>query len=320
MTPYFSCSGCGFKGLCGQFRTLLLISANFIIFSKVIDSRHLERLSAPDKRLIMVIGASDSGKTTLVWHLSRLLMEHYKTAIVDLDMGQSRIGPPTTVGWAMMETYVEHWLDIKEKDFYFTGTVTPFGSLLPAITGAMLITEKASNFAEKVIIDTTGLISEPTGRVLKHYKMDIINPDIILAVSSGNELSHILDPLRFNAKPEIIMIKPPTGVKIKTPIKRREYRFEKMLDYLRESAVKVIETRKIGVRFTRHPLQFNDDLRNRIVSLRDRSNRDIALGVIRSIGSKEIKILTPLKDVEDISSIVIGRTAIDMEGRSLRDL
>ncbi len=285
----------------------------------MIDSVVMKRVRAPQKKVIMVIGAADSGKTTIVWSIAKSLRGHYRTAIADLDMGQSHIGPPTTIGWAMMEDHIEDWSEIKARDFYFTGTVTPFGSLLPAIAGAKIITERASVSADKVIIDTTGLISEPVGRVLKHYKIDIIDPDLILAIESSDELSHILDPFMINVRPEIIRIPVHPETRIKTPMRRAEYRFKRMMDYLKEAEVIALHVEKIKIRFIRNPLSSKEEFINRVVSLRDRSNRDIGIGVIRDLVGGTIRVLTPLKDSGAISSIVIGRTVFDSKERTLKD-
>lgn len=271
-----------------------------------------------DKRTIMVIGASDTGKTTLIMSLATLFSKRFSTAIVDLDMGQSHIGPPTTVGWGKVDGPIKDWSMIDIKDFYFTGTVTPIGSLVPAITGAKVITEKALGSADKVIIDTTGLISEPAGRVLKHFKIDVIRPDVIIAIEASGELAHILDPFRFNRKPLILKIPVPPEVKVKTQIKRAEYRFQKMMEYLRESQTVNIPIDKVGIRFTRNTLSF-EEIINRVVSLRDKNNEDIALGVIRAIKDKELKIFTPLKDIQEISSIIIGKAVMDMRKGILKD-
>ncbi|MFN3395533.1 MAG: Clp1/GlmU family protein [Thermodesulfovibrionales bacterium] len=284
------------------------------------DFPEIEKITDPQKGVIMVIGASDSGKTTLVWSVAKFLRGHFATAIVDLDMGQSRIGPPTTIGWAMMGPDVEYWTELKVRDFYFAGTVTPLGSLLPALTGASLMAERALNSAEKVIIDTTGLISEPAGRVLKHHKIDILRPDIILAVELSNELSHILDPLRFNRRPEIVKVPVPPGIRIKTQPKRAEYRYERMMNYLKGAEEISLDKDRIGIRYTRTPLRFKREFMNRIISLRNRSNQDIAIGVIKGLTEKDIKVLTPLRDANDVSSLIIGRTVIDIENRTLKDL
>lgn len=279
----------------------------------------MKRIIDPQKRVIMVIGASDSGKTTLVWSVAKFLRGYFATAVVDLDMGQSRIGPPTTIGWAIMEPDIEDWAELKVRDFYFTGTVTPLGSLLPAITGARLMTEGALNSAEKVIIDTTGLISEPAGRILKHHKVDILRPDIILAIELSNELSHILDPLRLNRRPEIVNVPVSPGIRIKTQPKRGEYRFNRMMNYLKGAEEISLDKDRIGIRYTRIPLRFKSEFMNRIISLRNRSNQDIALGVIKGLTEKDIKVLTPLRDANEVSSLIIGRTVIDIENRTLKD-
>lgn len=47
----------------------------------------------------MILGGSDTGKTSLVEYIANLLVSKFKVGIVDCDMGQSHIGPPTTIAW-----------------------------------------------------------------------------------------------------------------------------------------------------------------------------------------------------------------------------
>ncbi len=63
------------------------------------DRPFAEKLLSPDTRSIMLLGEADTGKTTLAEGLGAFLSKDFRTAAVDLDMGQSRIGPPATVGW-----------------------------------------------------------------------------------------------------------------------------------------------------------------------------------------------------------------------------
>src|SRR5215510_11503725 len=52
-----------------------------------------------DAGVILFVGASDAGKTTLVAALaSELASRGARVGIVDSDVGQSEIGPPSTVG------------------------------------------------------------------------------------------------------------------------------------------------------------------------------------------------------------------------------
>src|SRR5918999_822328 len=54
---------------------------------------------ALDVAVTMVIGEGDTGKTTLVTALANALVERgFRVAVLDADLGQSEIGPPTTIG------------------------------------------------------------------------------------------------------------------------------------------------------------------------------------------------------------------------------
>lgn len=271
-----------------------------------------------NNKLIMVIGGPDTGKTTLVWNIAKSLVQSYSTAIVDLDMGQSHIGPPTTIAWAKMAREAEGWSQLKARDLYFTGTVSPVKSLLPTIVGAGLITEKALNAVEKVIIDTTGLISEPAGRILKQFKIDLLMPDVIIAIESKSELSHILEPFNFCKKPKIVKLATSHDAKIKTPINRIEYRFKKMREYLKNAFTLEIPRDKVGIRFTRN-IDPPSGIINRVVSLRDKLNKDTGLGLIKGLTKNDLKILTPITDINNLSTIIIGRTVYDTKERSLKD-
>ena len=294
----------------------LYVYCSLTIF--MLEDLNLKEITVPTIRLIMVIGAPDTGKTNLVWSMASRLKLSYKTAIVDLDMGQSHIGPPTMIAWAIVQKDAQDWGDLKARDFYFTGAVSPVGSLLPSIIGARLMTEKAFAVAEKILIDTTGLISEPSGRVLKQFKIDLLRPDLIIAIESTGELSHIIDTFRYCKRPKIIRLAVSSAVKIKSPIKRSQYRFERMKDYLKDGGVLEIERDKVGIRFT-GSIGLKEGIINRVISLRDEFNMDIGLGVIKGMTERVFKIYTPLKDGDNISNIVIGRTVFDTKEKTLRD-
>jgi len=279
----------------------------------------IEAIRGPQKRLILVIGTSDTGKTTLIEELARILAPEVNLGIVDLDMGQSHIGPPTTLGWAMIPKEFSGLSSLKEEYFYFTGTTTPAGSLLPAITGARLVVDRALRASEKVIIDTTGLVSEPAGRVLKQFKIDILRPDIVICLERSGELSHIFDPYRYQSL-EIFNIRPPIGLKTKTPSERAQYRYRKFQEYLKGSESKEFYLYSLGVIFMsqKTPID-NTSLKNRVVSLRNKLNEDIALGVIENVKPRTGKIYIRTEALKDEPvTLVIGRAIIDKKEKTLK--
>ena len=55
--------------------------------------------AAAGAAVVVVIGESDTGKTTLVTALANAAFARgFGVGIVDADLGQSEIGPPTTIG------------------------------------------------------------------------------------------------------------------------------------------------------------------------------------------------------------------------------
>lgn len=286
------------------------------------DNSIIEEIINLGNKLIMAIGGSDTGKTTMVECLADLLARYSDVGIVDLDMGQSHIGPPTTIAWGKIEGGFKDWPSIKVEDFYFTGTTTPVGSLLPAIAGAKIITERAISSCEKVIVDTTGLIAEPTGRVLKQFKIDILSPDIILALEFSGELSHILDSFKFNKSPKIYRLPVSDDVKPKDISRRSQYRFEKINSYFINANILEVPIEQVVIRFIREPLKFTiSDLESRIVSFRGENNKDIALGIIEGIDLKDRKLLIRTSMTHDVkfSTIVIGRAQLDLANSQIQN-
>lgn len=286
------------------------------------DPLTIEELRRPRNKLIMVVGGSDTGKTTLVECVANLLSKHSPLGIVDLDMGQSHIGPPATVAWGKVEGGFPGWSKIGMEDFYFTGTTTPFGSLLPTVSGAALVTDRALSLCRKVVVDTSGLIAGPVGRILKQYKIDLLRPDLVLALERAGELGHILDAFRSHTRPKILRLPVPDTVRTKTVPKRSLYRFEKIRKYFSRSRMIEVSLDNLGVRFTSEPSRFSlAGLKNRVVSFRDEKNRDLALGIVERIMSAEHRLLirTPLSADARFSSIVIGKAVIDTANSLLAD-
>lgn len=57
----------------------------------------VDEIVNPENKCIMVLGGVDVGKTVLIENIAKFLSETTDFGIIDLDMGQSNIGPPTTV-------------------------------------------------------------------------------------------------------------------------------------------------------------------------------------------------------------------------------
>lgn len=286
------------------------------------DSRIIDELLHPRHKSIMVIGAADTGKTTVIEALADALSRNAPLGIVDCDMGQSHIGPPTTVAWGSVAGGFRGWDALAAKDYYFTGATTPMGSFLPAVTGAKLMAEKAASSCSKVIIDTSGLIAEPAGRLLKQYKIDALAPDIVLALEAAHELQPILSPFRFVVSPKIFFCAVHPAVTVKSTATRSAYRYEQVRAYFAGARLIELPFEEVGIRFTREPARPGiAGFKNKIVSFRDERNKDIGLGVIEEVKVKEERFVvrTGIPEGRRFSAMVVGRTEIDERNRLVTD-
>ncbi|MCD6168595.1 MAG: hypothetical protein J7J33_04745, partial [Caldisericia bacterium] len=177
---------------------------------------------------LFVIGASDSGKTTfLLFILNFLIKKGKRVGMLDLDIGQSSIGPPTTVGFGIANKEVETLTEIKPEKLYFVGSVSPKGHLLQILIGAeKLIREVEKHRVDHLLVDTTGLVDGPVAEILKEAKIEIINPDFIILFEEKGERENLIKPFIFSEK-RIIRVKPSPYVSQRDREERIKYREER---------------------------------------------------------------------------------------------
>ena len=271
----------------------------------------MKAILSSQARSIMIVGGADTGKTSLIEALADLLSSDNRTGILDLDMGQSHIGPPTTLGWGVVSKGFKGWERIKTAGLYFTGATSPPGNLLPSLAGARLLLDRALQRCDKVVIDTTGLISEPLGRVYKQYKIDLLSPDIVIGIERTDELGHILDAYRYQRRPKVFRV-PVSQLAIqKTIIRRTDWRAQKYREYFEDVKELRIDSSSVGLRFTRDIEEYG--LEGRLVSFRDNVQRDLALGYITDTGlvKGRISVRTPLKKGVAYTTVIIGRAKVE---------
>lgn len=169
--------------------------------------------------VVMVLGATDTGKTSFCYELCMAGLEAgVPTAIVDADVGQSEVGAPGTVGMALVEKPVEGLSDIKPRRLYFVGATSPAEHLLECAIGTKKMTDAALELGAKlIVVDTTGLVGGWLGRKLKTYKTDLVRPDYLVGVQKKHEIEHLLIPFAHVARMKIRRVESPEEAKRKLP-------------------------------------------------------------------------------------------------------
>ena len=198
------------------------------------DRRHIIDEIAENGHVTMVIGRVDTGKSTFCRQLaSAAIGKGRKVGVVDSDIGQSWIGPPTTVGMKMLSGL--QYPMLFPDSFYFVGNVSPEGHLLQTAIGAKLMVEEAQSLgAELVIIDTTGLVDGNIGRALKLSKIDLIKPDHIVCFQRDSELEALIKWIESGLC-KVCRLKPSRFVEKKSQNQRFKYRLEQFRDYFSDA-------------------------------------------------------------------------------------
>ena len=267
-------------------------------------------LEQPGTRLVMLIGGADSGKTTLIETLARRLCQSLVVGVVDADIGQSHVGLPGTVGWGRAGRDFSGWDSVEPESFYFTGAVSPAGNLLPVVVGTRLMADMALAACEKVFVDTTGLIAGGAGTALKQMKIDLLRPDLIVALERDDELGHILGAYSFHELPGIIRLPVAPEARATSPSKRARFRRERYRVYFESpgAADREFSLDRVALRFTRGEATGPAGLEGRLASLRGHWNDDLALGVIKAVDARAGTMLvrTRLAATEPVTTIVVG--------------
>ena len=264
------------------------------------------------KGLCLILGSTDTGKTTLIAALAKHLAKKNAVGIVDADIGQSHIGPPATVGWGIVEKAEFDFSQLTCRGISFVGDISPTGHLLQLTEGVFQCANQTSRASDVVIIDTPGFISGPAACALWWTVQRILQPDLILAVERNDELKNIIDGLQhINSKIE--RIQSPAAIATKSPQQRQSYRRKQFTKYFQNSQLYNIGLKDVSIQ-TSARAGFQN-LVNRLISLRDENGIDINLGLIKKWQkeSNNISVRAPDTDTRRIRCLVIGDFTIEID-------
>ena len=283
-----------------------------------------ERLAGgglPQTGVCLILGGVDTGKTTLAAALTGWLASSGPVGVIDADVGQSHIGPPATVGWAIVDRpdvfvgatpcgcpgQARGPAPTIPGGISFVGDVTPVGHLLQLTAAIAQCLRQVSKVAEHIIIDTPGFIAGPAASVLWWTVQRIVQPELIVAVQRENELNDILAGLQ-NLGSQIERLKAPPQIQAKSPQARRSYRQDQFRRYFADSCLYNLKLSDLTIQATRNPGS------GTLVALRDSQGVDRAVGIIERWQQDRdaVTVRAPGLDVSQIRCLVVGDVTVDL--------
>lgn len=258
----------------------------------------------------LFLGASDTGKTTLVSEIAAQIAAKGGVAIVDADTGQSHIGPPGTVGWANAKQNESEIGNLPVEGIAFVGQTSPVGHLLQLRGALVQCVEFAKAKAKTVLIDTPGFVSGAAACAFWWEVVRILKPKGIIAVNKENELADVLQGLT-DCGLDVETVKCGDEVKAKSPEQRRAYRQKKFAEYFARAETYEIGLKGIAVQSLRK--LSNETALGLLIGLRDGQGDDIAMGfIVEWHEGDKVIFKSPELDVKKVRCIVVGDATVDL--------
>jgi polynucleotide 5'-hydroxyl-kinase GRC3/NOL9 len=133
---------------------------------------------------VMLIGATDSGKSTLSTYIANLaLARGLKVCIVDADIGQGDIAPPACMGSCILNDYTFDLRDVKggNCNYYFIGKLSPMGIEGYVIQGLKYLISNVKS--DICIVNTDGYI-DGYGSIYKVRMIDVVKPEVVVILGN----------------------------------------------------------------------------------------------------------------------------------------
>jgi len=261
---------------------------------------------------VVVIGASDTGKSTLARYLFRQwCRQRVRAAYLDADSGQSTLGQPTTLALALGDAPGDDRFPPRGVHFgFFVGSTTPRGHMLPAVIGAHRLQQKALALGIRaIVVDTTGLVDPVDGgKALKQWKIELLRPSVVIALQRGGELEPILCPLRRDGWTKIVELCPSPLVLARSREARIARRREMLALYFEGASSRQISLRQMAI------YDLERLAPGSLLAFQDAEGFVLGLGVVEEADRKggTVLVRSPLCTLDGARSLRFGATRWDL--------
>ena len=270
-----------------------------------------------EKGTSVLLGVTDSGKSTLakflIFNLCRIGL---RVALIDADIGQSFLGPPTTIGLSVFKSDPNWELVLSPPDLFFVGATSPEGHFPIHLEGVVRMVEKAaSRGVDIILVDTTGYVLGERGVELKRRKIDLISPRFILALQTSEELEPILSHYGENPLLSIFRLPLSEHIRPRSMEERRVYREDKLNAYFKHSVTQELNVERFQIEGEvldpngeTLPLDWALKISGLLIGLKDSNDETLALGSIRNYSdeNKIVRFFTPLREIEKVKTIQLS--------------
>ena len=271
----------------------------------------LAREHAGQAPVILLVGDSDTGKTSLAAALANaLLAEGEPVGIVDGDVGQSEIGPPTTVGLGRVRAPLGRLADAELVAMRFVGSTSPVKAFAATVeaTGVLVDRGRAAGF-RRVVVDSCGLVRGQVGHNFARATINRVRPEAVVVLERAGECESIVEHAR--TVPGLIVIRIPVAAEVRsrTAAERREWRTRALAAYFQSARPVLLDLGRVTLRGVPGATAAEGDVvPGTLVGLEDRAGETLGLGIAgeldRAGGTVVVETSVPRAA---IATVVLGQ-------------
>lgn len=200
----------------------------------------VSEISQLGKVTVSVYGSIDSGKTSLATLTANLLAASSEAAYLDLDIGQSSICPPTTIGYVYLKRPVPEISTLRAEEGEAVGYTSPAPLVARHVEACKKLLKKLYERRGEVsvVADLDGWVSGGAAVSHKIMLMEVVKPTHILSIGGvPGEIREFCEERGV----EIRELPQPPIVRRREPEARKRLREMSYERFLRRSAVRRLQ-------------------------------------------------------------------------------
>jgi len=273
---------------------------------------------------VMVMGGVDSGKTSFCVYLAnRSLRDGWKPAVIDGDLGQSDIGPPSTIGFSRVTKPLKDLFEMEAENACFVGVTSPSLAVNRVVERLTAIKSKVlQRDVDFLIVNTDGWIEGEEAVGYKVALAERVAPDVVVGIQQTNELAPILTLVK--EKRRVIAMESPQVIRKRNREKRKTLRELGYKKYLKEAKMRLFPFNQVRVedalsetvgRLVMEQIEAME--KGLLVALQDAEGDFLGIGVLCGVDHRRggIRIHTPVG--ENVSTVCVGQVKLDRVGREI---
>lgn len=188
---------------------------------------------------IMVIGPTDSGKTSLsTYIINQAIRAGLRPAVIDADIGQGDLAPPGVIGCGIVEKQIIGLREVTTKYFAFVGDINPTGydrliaRSVKRLRNKLTIKKENLSKIDLVVINTDGYTTG-SGLLGKITIANKVRPDVIICL--GEHTPDLCELIKAGTQSEYVprLLEASSPFSLNPIVKLRKERVQRRINQFR---------------------------------------------------------------------------------------